>query len=403
MAEKAVLLILDGLGDLPAPKLTPLQAARKPNMDTLAARGMQGLMSTIRRGVVPGSDTAHLQILGYEPEKYYCGRGPLEALGAGIELKEGDVAFRANFATVSGHEILDRRAGRLDSSAAKELEKDANMSIEGVRVIFKSTVEHRGVLVLRGHGLSANISPTDPHHAGTMHVCVPHDHSYEAKRTADIVNKFTAAARKRLENSGINAERKARGLPPANAVLLRGAGMHKNVIKFELMNGVTGACIAGGALYKGVARFLGMDVIDVPGATGTKNTDLRAKGLAAQKALLTHDFVFVHVKATDSFSHDGDAPGKTKFIEKVDKELIPILARTGAALLITGDHSTACVRKDHTGYEVPVLVFEDGGRSDGLRRFDEISAMKGGLGHVRGKDVMPIILNMIGKSKMYGS
>lgn len=403
MANKAILLILDGLGDLPAPKFTPLQAAKKPNMNRLAAKGMQGLMSTISRGIVPGSDTSHLQILGYAPEKYYCGRGPLEALGAGIRLQEGDVAFRANFATVFGHKITDRRAGRIESAIAKQLEPEANMRIGNVEIIFKSTVEHRGALVLRGRNLSANISPTDPHRLGETEACRALDSSEGAKKTAEIINKFTKIVHGRLELNEINVERKTKKLPIANTILLRGAGVYKGVPSFEIMYGIKGVCIAGGALYKGVARYLGMDVMEVEGATGTKNTDLKAKGLAAQKALQNHDFVFVHVKAADSFSHDGDAKGKAKFMEKVDKELIPLLANTGAAIVITGDHSTACTRKEHTGYEVPVLICENGGRSDGLKKFDEISAIGGGLGHIRGKDIMPLILNTIGKAKMYGT
>ncbi len=403
MATKAILFVLDGLGDLPAPKLTPLQMAKKPNLDRLAANGMSGLMSTISRGIVPGSDTAHLQLLGYDPEKYYPGRGPLEALGAGIRLMEGDIAFRANFATVSGSRITDRRAGRIDTSIAKELEKEANMQIDDVQVLFKASVEHRGALVLRGKGLSEKISPTDPHHLGDVRTSVPLDPSPEAKRTAEIVNKFTKLVKERLEKHRVNMERKAKKLPIANIVLLRGEGTYRNVPQFGHVHGISGACVAGGALYKGVSRFVGLDVLDVAGATGTKNTDLKAKGLAARKALEKNDFVFLHVKATDSFSHDGDAKGKADFIGRVDRELIPILERTGAALVITGDHSTACVRKDHTGYEVPILAYENGGRKDGVKKFDEISAMGGGLGHIRGKDVMPIILNMIGKSKMYGS
>ncbi len=403
MTQKIILLILDGLGDLPVSGKTPLQAAKKPNILKLALKGMQGLMSTIGRGIVPGSDTSHLQILGYEPDKYYPGRGPLEALGAGIKLISGDIAFRANFATILGNKITDRRAGRIDNSIAKALEKEINMQIDNVQVIFKATFEHRGVIVLRGKGLSANISPTDLHCLGEFKLSVPLDSTPEAKKTAYIINTLTRIVRANLESNPINIERKQKNLPLANIIIVRGSGTFRNIIKFNEMHGIIGACIAGGTLYKGVARYIGMDVIDVQGATGTKNTNLKAKGYAAQKALEKYDFVFVHVKATDSFSHDGDAKGKRKFIEKIDKELIPILEKTGAAIVITGDHSTACTRKCHTGYEIPILVYEKEGRSDALKGFDEISAMKGGFGYILGKDVMPIILNILGKAKMYGS
>ncbi|MEW6528963.1 MAG: 2,3-bisphosphoglycerate-independent phosphoglycerate mutase [Candidatus Micrarchaeota archaeon] len=406
MAQKAILLIIDGLGDLPISSLsgkTPLQKAKKPNISKLASSGIQGLMSVVGNGIVPGSDVAHLQILGYEPEKYYSGRGPLEALGAGIKLMDGDVAFRANFATASGNKIIDRRAGRIPSSVARKLEKECNMRINGVQIIFKATSEHRGAIVLRGTGLSANVSPTDSHYLGALRFSAPLDNTPEAKKTARILNTFTKIVRARLERNKINIERKQKNLQIANIIIARGSGMFKNIIKFNEMHGITGACIAGGALYKGIARYIGMNVIDVLGATGTKDTNLRAKGHAVQKALDQYDFVFVHVKATDSFSHDGDSKGKCKFIERIDSELIPLLKKTECTIIITGDHSTSCARKCHTGYEVPILIYEKGGRSDSLKKFDEISAMNGGLGHIQGKDVMPIILNILGKARMHGS
>lgn len=397
--KKAILLVIDGLGDLPTPK-TALQAAKKPNMDKLAANGITGLMSTITRGVVPGSDTSHLQLFGYEPRKYYSGRGPLEALGVGIKLQEGDIAFRANFATVdSSLKILDRRAGRIETSIGKALELEIGMQIEDVQVIFKSSVEHRGALVLRGRGLSHEVSSTDPHGPGNVLACKPEFESPEAVKTARIVNTFTKLVFGRLNNHPLNKGRKL----PANMVLLRGAGSYKNVPDMNERFGIKAACVAGGALYKGVARYVGMDVIDAVGATGTKNTDLKAKGNAAAKALSSHDFVFVHVKACDSFGHDGDCKGKAGMIGRIDKELIPILLKTGAYLVITGDHSTPCSRKGHSGHEIPVIVYGKDERKDGVKKFDEISCMDGGLGHLRGRDIMPIILNLIEKSKMYGS
>lgn len=397
--KKAVLLIIDGLGDLPAPK-TPLQLAKKPNLDKLVRYGCTGMMATIGRGVVPGSDTSHLQLFGYAPETYYLGRGPLEALGVGIDLRHGDVAFRANFATVdSGMNIIDRRAGRIDTAIGKQLEKDVNMQIEDVEVIFKSSVEHRGALVLRGKGLGSDVGPTDPHGAGNVMESKPELDTPEAKKTCRIINKFSTEVYKRLKNHTANKGRKL----PANMVLLRGAGTFEKIETIRERFGINAACIAGGALYKGVAKYVGMDVLPVKGATGTRDTDLAAKGWAAYEALKTHDLVFVHVKGCDSYGHDGDCKGKTSMIERIDKELIPILVKSGAYLVITGDHSTPCSRKSHSGHEVPILVYGKDERVDKTAKFDEISCMAGGLGHVKGKDVMPIILNLLEKGKMYGT
>lgn len=397
--KKAVLLIIDGVGDLQTPR-TPLQIAKKPNLDKLAAKGITGLMSTISFGVVPGSDTSHLQIFGYEPRKYYPGRGPMEALGVGIKLQEGDVAFRANFATVdSKFNIKDRRAGRIDTSIGKQLEKEVNMKIEDVEVIFKSSVEHRGALVLRGPGLSSDISPTDPHGPGNVKLSIPLAETEEAKKTAHILNEFTRRVFANLSATPLNRSRTL----PANMILLRGAGQFSKVPSTQERFKVKAACVAGGALYKGVAKFVGMDIIAVDGATGTKNTNLKAKGQAVLEALKTHDLVFVHVKGCDSFGHDGDCKGKASMISRIDKELIPYLMKSGAYLVITGDHSTPCSRKNHSGHEVPVLVFGKDERVDEVKKFDEISCMKGGLGHIKGKNLMPIILNLIEKAEMFGS
>ena len=400
--DKAILLIMDGLGDLPTPK-TALQKAKKPNLDKLAKDGITGLLSPVGRGVVPGSDTSHLRILGYEPKICYPGRGPLEALGIGFGLKEGDVAFRANFATLKNGVIIDRRAGRIETANASTLSKLVSMRIEDVDVIFRNSVEHRGALVLRGPGLCSCISETDPHGKAGVLECIPEDDSQEAAKTARIVNKFTQIVQKKLSESPENKNRESKGLPPANIVLLRGAGTFSSVPSFYERFGISGACVAGGALYRGVAKFIGMDIFLVPGATGDKNTNLKSKGEAALKALETHDFVFLHVKATDSFSHDGDCAGKARFIERVDKELIPILMKSDANLIITGDHSTPCSRKEHSGHEVPILIYGSGERADHVKKFDEISCMDGGLGHITGKHLMPIFLNVLGKAKKYGS
>ncbi|MBN2477925.1 2,3-bisphosphoglycerate-independent phosphoglycerate mutase [Candidatus Micrarchaeota archaeon] len=402
MNKKAVLLILDGLGDLPTPK-TPLQMAKKPNMDKLSKQGMNGLIHVIAPGVKPGSDTGHLTLFGYEPWEYYKGRGPLEALGADIPLDEGDVAFRANFATVEGGIIKDRRAGRIDSETAEKLSKKLSTRIRGVDLIFKSTFEHRGVLVLKGKNLGHRISDTDPHTEGPVQKCRPLFESDFEHRTAEIINDYTKYAMKILRENSVNQERKRKGLLPANALLVRGAGKYMQIPSMKERFDITSACVAGGNLYKGCAKYVGMDIISVPGATGTKNTNLKAKADAAVKALKGHDFVFVHVKATDSFGHDGKCKEKAKMIEKVDKDLIPGLAKTGAYLMITGDHSTPCIRKGHSGHPVPVLLHGENLRTDDVKKFDEINCAKGGLGQFYGKDVMNILLDSMGKSKYYGS
>ncbi len=381
---------MDGLGDLKTP-LTPLESAKKPNLDYLAQHGMTGLLRPLGPGVIPTSDKSHLVLFGYDLEKDYCGRGPFEALGADMKAKDGDIALRANFATIRDGVIVDRRAGRISSELAKKLSKEIPKKIGDVEIIFKSTVEHRGALILRGKNLSANITDVDPKGNLPILECKAKDSSPRSKRTAEIVNKFIQIVNEKLSKSKWNKGRKL----PANVILLRGAGEFKKVEPFKKKFGISAACVAGGALYKGVAKYVGMKVIEVKGATGDKNTNLKAKGQAVLKALEKYDFVFLHVKATDSFSHDGDFEGKKKFIEKIDRELVPLLIKSGAGLIITGDHSTPISKKDHSFEPVPLLVYGIG--RDGSKEFDECNCEKGKLWFVDGKDLMNISLRIVGK------
>jgi len=299
---------------------------------------------------------------------------------------------------VKGGKVVDRRAGRIDTETASAVAKNLSMQIDDVQAIYRSSVEHRGVLVLRGRGLSANVSETDPHALGEhLHTAYPLDDSSEARKTADIVNRFTKAAMERLSAAPENKKRDK----PANCILVRGAGNFSKAPSFYDRYGMHAACVAGGALYRGVARFVGMDVMLVQGATGDKNTNLEAKARAVAKALESYDFVFMHVKACDSAGHDGDFETKKKFIERIDA-ILPILDETGACMVITGDHSTPVSLKAHSGHEVPIMVCR-GERVDEVKKFDEISCAKGGLGHIRGKDIIPLILNITNRAEKYGS
>jgi len=397
---KTILIILDGLGGLPTKsEKTALESAKTPSMNSLVNEGMCGLLSTLGRGVVPGSDTAHLQIFGYDPKTYYHGRGPFEALGAGMSLQHGDIAFRANFGTVKDGIIVDRRAGRIPTYDARKLERHCSMTIKGVRFIFKHTVEHRGVLVIRGFKgkpptpKTLHTLTTDPHKTGVKPIL---SNSIKLQK---LIREYSLKVSKLLSSDSENKKRKL----PANFILIRGAGLHHTVPSISKRFGISSACIAGGALYRGVAKYVGMDIVNVPEATGDKHTNLNAILNASITALKTHDFVFTHIKATDSFGHDGDFEGKKRMIEKVDKYIISKLKDRKINIIVTGDHSTPCVRKEHSGHPVPILIREIGGRVDTVTSFGERACMKGGLGHINGSDIMNIILNISEKAKKYGS
>ena len=408
MTEKKLLLIVcDGLSDRPVKDFdskTPLQAAKKPAMDALARHGMSGIMDVIAPGVIPGSDTAHLALFGYDPYKVYNGRGPIEAAGVGIDVAPGDVAFRCNFATVDkSSKVIDRRAGRIRSGTAELARSLTDMELGDVTAIFKEGSEHRGVLVLKGPGLDHRVSDVDPHNEGKVRrasALVP-----EAQKTADVVNEFVKRSAKILGSHKVNVERIKNGLPPANIVLPRGAGSISELEPMSDRYGLKSAAVAGVTLVKGICRLVGMSVPEVPGATGGLDTDYKGKADMAIRLLQSNDFVFVNVKAGDVASHDGDFRMKVSVVESIDMMLGMILKdlREDVVIALTCDHSTPVSIKEHSADPVPLAISVGGGRVDGVREFDEISAASGALGRIRGVDLMPIMLGMADRAKKFGA
>jgi 2,3-bisphosphoglycerate-independent phosphoglycerate mutase len=405
--NKAMLIVMDGLGDRPLKDLgwlTPLEAARTPNLDALAARGVTGIMNAIGVGLRPGSDTSHLAILGYDIEKYYTGRGTIEVAGLGMDLEAGDVALRGNLGTVDQNLVVtDRRAGRITDTGPFVADLDG-LSYQGVTLHVKPGTGHRAGIILRGPGLSSRISDNDPHEVGVkVHEAHSLDDSKEAAFTATVLNHFLTEAHKILAANPLNQERVKQGKPPANYLLARGAGYYKQIAKFKERYGLTACTIAGGGLYKGVGAFTGMDVLRVPGATGLPNTDIAAKFRAGLNALAgAYDFAFVHVKATDTFGEDGDFKGKRDFIQRID-EAAGLLLDANCLLAVTADHSTPCALKRHSGDPVPLMMVGEGlVRPDGVAQFGERACAHGAMGRLLGLQVMPEIINLLGLSRLIG-
>lgn len=406
--NKVLFLIFDGLGDRPIEQFgykTPLEAAHTPNLDKLAQNSICGLSNALGRGIRPGSDVSHLAIFGYPMEKYYTGRGPIEVAGLGIKLQEGDVAFRGNFGTVDPDwNILDRRAGRI--RVVNEFAAAINgMTIDGVQIIVKPGTAHRAGVVFRGKGLSANITDADPHEEGKPIMEVkPKDNTPEAAFTAQIINKFMRKSFEILDALEANKKRSADGQLPANFLLLRGAGMYPTMPTFEEKYGLKACCIAGGGLYKGIGAFLGMDLVEVEGATALPDSNIQNKFVAAKAALEKYDFVFTHVKATDSLAEDGNAEGKKAFIEKCDiaaEELLNL--PENVLLVVTADHSTACELKAHSAEPVPVMFCSNHVRVDDVVEFNERAFVTGGIGRIVGADIMPEVMNIMGKLHLIGA
>lgn len=406
--RKILMIVCDGLGDRPVKELggrTPLQYANKENFDWFASKGICGSMDPIAPGVRPGSDTTHLALFGYNPYEVYTGRGPFEAAGVGIQLRKGDVAFRCNFASVDEQlRVIDRRAGRI-KVGTEELASSLNgMEIGGIKIIFKEGTEHRGALVLRGKGLSPKVCDVDPHESEAR-ILQAKPLSPEAKKTAQVVNEFVKRAHKILRNHPVNKERVGRGELPANIVTPRGGGIYPNLLSMKEKYGMSCAGIAGVALIKGICRVVGMDVLEVKGATGGLDTDMVAKAVAALEALEKYDFVFLSVKAGDICSHDRKAKEKVRVVERLDEMLGHV--RSGLSediiLALTADHSTPISVGDHTGDPVPVTVFGEDVRTDSVKHFDEISVSSGGFGRIRGMELMPILLDLANRAEKFGA
>jgi 2,3-bisphosphoglycerate-independent phosphoglycerate mutase len=408
MECKLLMVILDGLGDRPIRELgwkTPLQASRKEHIDAFAEHGINGLMDPIAPGVPAGSDTSHLALLGYDPYEVYTGRGPFEAVGVGIQAKPGDIALRCNFSTVDkGLIVRDRRAGRIRQGTVELAKALDGLEIDSIRVLFRAGTEHRAALVLRGPGLSPKVSDPDPHDVGHK-VARAEPLAPEARTTATALNRFVEESHRILEEHPVNRERVKAGLPPANIVLPRGAGEFPHLEPLERAWGLRAACIAGVTLVKGICRAVGMEILEVKGATGGLDTDMMAKAHAAVGALDHQDLVFINIKAPDVAGHDGKPQDKIAAVEGADQVFKYLSGELPEAvvLALTADHSTPCALGNHSGDPVPLLIHGPSARVDRVRFFDELSAADGGLGRLRGKELLPVLLDLAYRSKKFGA
>ncbi|WP_054839759.1 2,3-bisphosphoglycerate-independent phosphoglycerate mutase [Thermococcus sp. JCM 11816] len=411
--RKGLLIILDGLGDRPIKEFggkTPLEYANTPNMDKLAKMGILGQQDPIKPGQPAGSDTAHLSIFGYDPYKVYRGRGGfLEALGVGLDLNEDDLAFRVNFATIENGIITDRRAGRISTEEAHELAKAIQENVKlPVDFIFVGATGHRAVLVLRG-GMAKGYrvgGENDPHEAGKP----PHKFTWEdeeSKKVAEILEEFVRQAHEVLDKHPINEKRRKEGKPPANYLLIRGAGTYPDIpMKFTEQWKVKAAAVIAVSLVKGVARAIGFDVYTPEGATGEYNTDVMAKAKKTVELLKDYDFVFLHFKPTDAAGHDNNPKLKAEMIEKADRMIGYILEHIDledVVIAITGDHSTPCEVMNHSGDPVPLLIAGGGVRPDHTESFGERECMRGGIGRIKGHDIVPIMMDLMNRSEKFGA
>ena len=380
--KKLVLLVLDGLGDLATRDqgyVTPLEAATTPNLDQLTQDGAQGRMAPVAPGITPGSGPGHLALFGYDPLEFQVGRGVIEALGLGLELKAGDVAARANFCTLdAGGIVTDRRAGRIDTSVCEELCALLSSKIKKIgtaQVIIKPGKGHRFVVVFRGEGLEGPLTDADPHREGSKIPAVKPVGSGSAKQkaAAKLVAEFYKKALPLLK-----------GKSPANGFLMRGIAHQPEIPLFEDRYQLRPACIAVYPMYKGLAQLVGMKKIEGPQTIAEQ----------FEKYLEEYqnfDFFFIHYKYTDMHGEDGNFEAKKRAIEELDAALPILLRKRPDVLAITGDHSTPVACKAHSWHPQPVLLTAEHSGSDKLDRFTETGANLGSLGLFEAKYLLRLM------------
>lgn len=418
---KIIYVLLDGVGDLPHPDLkgkTPLDFAHTPNLDKLTKNGAMGEVISVGKGIAPESDIAVFNMLGYKfQHAEYAGRGVIEAIGTGIDFKDGDLALRGNFATLDDAGIIvDRRAGRKiekeDAMAiSKEIEDKVRFSEPGVSVVVTPTIGHRVVVRIRcdGKSLSSEITNTDPAYARVdgmgiakavgdyfkIERCLPLKDIPNAALTATLVNEFTEQSLKIMKDSATNKKRRQEGKKLLNSILLRDAGNHyPKVVPINDLYSMRFSCIVDMPVEIGIAEILKMKTFNAGGLT-----DYEEKARVAARAMETENAIYVHLKGPDEFGHDGDAIGKMKNIEEIDRRffgtILDNIDTSKVAVVVSADHSTPCINKGHSDDPVPVLVSGDSVKKDNSVRYTEMNAKIGSIGLLEGAQVLKTAIQMI--------
>jgi len=419
-----VYVLLDGVGDLPHPNLvgkTPLDAASTPNLDRLAKNGTMGQVITVGKGIAPESDIAVFNMLGYKfKHDDYAGRGVVEAIGIGIDFKDGDLALRGNFATLNDDGvIIDRRAGRniekQDTEAvSNEIEEKIKFSDENATAIITPTIGHRLVIRIRSDcTLSSNISNTDPAYGRVdgmgiaravtdflkIEKCLPLDEESHTKLASKLVNELTEQSLDIMKKSKVNERRKENDKKLLNGILLRDAGnIYPKVTPINDLHSMKFSCIVDMPVEIGISKILKMKTYDAGG-----RTDYEEKAKVAAKAMDEQNAVYVHLKGPDEFGHDGDAQGKMENIEEIDKRffgtLLDNIDSSKVAVIVSADHSTPCINKGHSADPVPLLISGDMVTNDDTQRFTEIEAKKGRIELIDGAQVITTGIDVIKSQK----
>jgi len=421
---KLVYVLLDGVGDLPHPDLagkTPLDAANTPNLDRIAKNGAMGEVISVGKGIAPESDIAVFNMLGYKfKHNDYVGRGVVEAIGIGIDFKDGDLALRGNFSTLNDNGIIiDRRAGRKiekqdSESIGREIEGDLEFSDKNASVIVAPTIDHRLVVRIRNNvHLSSNITNTDPAYVRVsgmgiakavtdflkIEKCLPLDEKSDSKITANLVNEFTEKSLVIMKKSEVNKRRMEQGKKLLNGILLRDAGNRlPKVTPINDLHSMKFSCIVDMPVEIGISEILKMKTYNAGSLT-----DYEKKAQVAAKAMTEQNAIYVHLKGPDEFGHDGDARGKMRNIEEIDKRFFGTLLNNidiaNVTVIISADHSTPCIKKGHSDDPVPLLISGNMIPNDDSQRFTEQEAKIGKIGLIDGVKVIKTGIDIIKSQK----
>jgi 2,3-bisphosphoglycerate-independent phosphoglycerate mutase len=385
---KIVLLVADGLGGLPMALGGPteLEAAATPHLDALVANNVCGLSIPVAPGITPGSGPGHLGLFGYDPLRYSIGRGVLEALGIDFDLGPNDIAARGNFCTVGpGGEITDRRAGRISTEVSRRLvDRLRTIRLEGVELFVEPVRDYRFVLVLRGEGLGAEVDDTDPGRTGVPPL-EPVARDAASERTAQLIRSFIAQAAAILEDEH-----------PANMLTLRGIARRPPMPTFKDVYRLRAAAIAVYPMYRGLARLVGMTILPA-GTNWAEQVD------RLHEHWPDHDFFFLHYKYTDAAGEDGDFARKVQCIEEFDGQIGRVMELQPEVVVVTGDHSTPAFWRSHSWHPVPVALAARTCRPDAATRFGENECLRGGLGQIEAKYLLPLALAHAGRLNKYGA
>ncbi len=389
---KIVMLVADGLGGLPIEPggKTELETAKTPNLDRLATEGTVGLSTPVAPGITPGSGPGHLGLFGFDPLQHDIGRGVLEALGVGVEVGPRDVAIRGNFCTIDAEgKVTDRRAGRIPTEICEKLvaKLRQHVSIPGVETLIEPVREYRLVIRFRADGLGDAVADTDPLSTGLL-TLEPRAAAGDAasEKTAKIASDFLRQAKEVLKDES-----------PANFLMMRGFAKFPQIDTMEEVYGLRSAAIAVYPMYRGLARLVGMDVVE-PGKTLADQFEV------AKSIWEKYDFYFIHYKYTDSTGEDGNFAKKVEVIEALDAELPKLMALNPDVLIVTGDHSTPSRMKSHSFHPVPLLIWAPAtSRPDLVTTFGERPCLQGGLGQILAKDIMPLAMAHAGRLQKFGA